>query len=109
MKLPMVVYIIKNEVTGKIYVGRSSNLKVRVQQHMNLLRRGMHPVEDMQADFDEYGDHFRVIVIDKIETYGDRSKEGQWQKRLNTLDRRYGYNYRDPLIIHYGRKKASHT
>ena len=75
MKLPMVVYIIKNEVTGKIYVGRSSNLKVRVQQHMNLLRRGMHPVEDMQADFDEYGDHFRVIVIDKIETYGDRSKE----------------------------------
>lgn len=109
MKLPATVYAIRNEVTRKIYVGRSANPKRRLQYHMSLLRRGEHPVADMQADFDDYGEHFRFFILDKIEKYADRGKELDWQKRLNTLDRRYGYNYQDSVVTWYNRGKTKHT
>lgn len=109
MKFPMTVYALRNEVTGNLYVGRSVNPRARLMAHMNALKRGAHPVVDMQADFDEYGDHFRFFVLDKIENWDERGKELEWQKRLNTIDRRYGYNYRDPLVVHYGRAKVKRT
>jgi len=55
-------------------------------------------VEDMQADFDKYGERFTLSILDEVRVWGDRVKEKEWQRRLNTQDRRCGYNYKDPNI-----------
>lgn len=55
MLLPAWVYVIRNEATGRSYVGISSNPKRRKKQHFWRLQAGKHPVEDMQTDFNKYG------------------------------------------------------
>ena len=105
MKLPAKVYAIRCEANGKVYVGMSSNVKQRWSRHMSRLRAGKHHVPDMQADYDKYGECFSFAVIDDVNTYDDRRKEFAWQIKLKTLDRRYGYNYRDPVTSWYNRGK----
>lgn len=97
MKFPQRVYAIKHRTTGKIYVGRSSRPKARIKRHLCNLRGGRHPVEDMQADYDKYGEHYSFYLLDFIRTWGERNKEFQWQLKLNSLYRDYGYNYKDPV------------
>ena len=50
MRLPREVYVIRNLITGKVYVGSSYNIKGRLRRHLVALRGGKHSVEDMQKD-----------------------------------------------------------
>ena len=96
MQFPAYVYEIKHEITGKSYVGISHNPKRRLYSHMYLLRRGKHPVEDMQTDYNEHGACFLFRVLEEIPTIDKRSREFAWQLKLHTLERHRGYNYKDP-------------
>lgn len=65
---------------------------------MNLLRRGKHPVEDMQNDYNTYGEVFEGIILEEFSPKdfdGITRKEGYWQHAFNTKDRSKGYNYKD--------------
>lgn len=104
MRLPAKVYALRHEGTGKIYVGMSSRLKQRIQHHMSSLRIGKHPVEDLQFDYNNHGKEITVIVLDEVQDYDERKKEFAWQIKLRTLDRRYGYNYKDPVTKWYNRE-----
>lgn len=96
MKLPAYIYEMRHNITGKAYIGRSANVKSRVKHHLALLRAGRHPVALMQNDFNLYGEHFTVSVLDTVTCWDERGKEVQKQIELKTHDPRYGYNYRDP-------------
>jgi group I intron endonuclease len=50
------VYIIKNNVTGKVYVGSSQNLSERWYKHRQLLRRGCHTSIKLQRSWNKYGE-----------------------------------------------------
>lgn len=102
MVVPCDVYAITNTVTGKIYIGSTSNVERRYRDHINALRRGNHWVEDMQSDYDEYGDHFKFEVIDHFSRSTERGKEYEWMDKLHTGVRQFGYNYNDK---HYVFKK----
>ena len=95
MVIPRKVYAIQHNVTKKIYVGSSKNVDNRYKQHINALRRGDHYIEDMQSDFDKYGEDYSVFILDEIVRFADRGKEHKWMVELKTYIRGKGYNYKD--------------
>ena len=49
------VYLIQNTVTGSFYVGSSAACELRMQRHYWNLRKGQHPLRELQAQWDAYG------------------------------------------------------
>lgn len=96
MNYPRKVYAIRHNVTGRVYIGSSCRVDRRFQQHISDLRCHRHPVEDMQADFDQYGDDFTLTVLEHVATNADRNREYDWMKKNQSYIRGVGYNYKDP-------------
>ena len=96
MIVPRKVYAIQHNVTKKIYVGSSRNVDNRYKAHIGYLRRGTHPIEDMQFDYDQFGEDYSVFILDEIATFGQRTKEQEWMRKLKSYIRSKGYNYKDP-------------
>lgn len=58
------IYIIKNIINGKYYLGSSNNLENRFKQHLNHLLKGTHHSVILQRAFDKYGsDNFQFEII----------------------------------------------
>ena len=95
MNFPRKVYAIRHNKTNRVYVGSSSRVDIRFKEHMTALRNGRHSVEDMQADFDKYGEDYSFTVVDEIATYEERQKEYDWMKKYHSYDKQFGYNYKD--------------
>lgn len=93
------VYLLKNKVTKRIYVGRTCCPQRRYRQHITALKAQRHKNELMQLDFNTYGEEtFEMEVVEKHENVTRKGIEGKWMLKLRTYDRKYGYNYKDPFI-----------
>lgn len=95
MDFPRTVYLIRHNKTKRIYIGSSKRPEQRIKTHMSALRSGRHSVEDMQSDFDKYGDDYTVELLEVITKFADRSHEYDWMKKYNSHIRGVGYNYKD--------------
>ena len=95
MKLPRKVYVIRHNVTNRVYVGSSYNLNVRIKNHLQRLRSHSHNVEDMQTDFDRYGEDYSIEIVDEILHITDSYKEYEWMEKYQSRIRGIGYNYLD--------------
>lgn len=95
MKFPRIVYAIQHNITKKIYIGSSSDVPVRYWNHIYRLRNGRHGIEDMQKDFDEYGEDYSLFILDKIANFQEREKEYQWMRIYGSNIKEKGYNYKD--------------
>ena len=95
MKYPRKVYAIRHNVTNRVYIGSSCHIDKRFAEHITALRGHRHPVEDMQADFDRYGDDFSLTILDHIGTEAEKNKEYEWMKKNQSYIRGIGYNYND--------------
>lgn len=95
MRYPRVVYGIRHNVTQRIYIGSSYDVEKRYRNHISRLRCGSHPVPDMQADFDKYGEDYTLLLLDKIGEIRENHKEYDWMKAFNSRTRGLGYNYLD--------------
>ena len=95
MRIPSKIYAIQHNVTKKIYIGISWKPEQRYLNHISKLRNGKHTVEDMQKDFDEYGEDFSFFIIDEITNFEDRKKEYQWMQKYKSNIRGIGYNYKE--------------
>lgn len=90
------VYIIKNLITGRIYVGSSSNPSWRYKVHMKTLKGNRHKVEDMQADYDKFGaDSFHMMIYGEFSDTRAQQQEIFISQVMRSKDRRFGYNYKD--------------
>ena len=104
MDTPIKIYCIRHNVTNRAYIGRSSQVDKRLKRHFDALRGHRHIVEDMQADFDEYGENYTVTILDEVYDYDDRLKEYEWMKKYHSNVRGLGYNYKD----RYFNRKPKH-
>lgn len=95
MKLPRKIYAIKHNITNRVYIGSSFHLKERIESHMSRLRNHRHHIEDMQDDFDKYGENYSIEVVDEILCWEDRHKEYEWMEKYSSRIRGVGYNYLD--------------
>lgn len=57
------VYVLKNIVNNKSYIGSSSNIGNRITKHMSLLRHNKHDNNLLQKDFNLYGEKSFIIGI----------------------------------------------
>ena len=95
MRFPRKVYAIRHNVTNRVYIGSSYHVDRRFNDHLAALRSHRHSVEDMQADFDKYGDDFTLTILDHIATIADKNKEYEWMQKNQSYIRGVGYNYND--------------
>jgi len=93
------IYLIKNMVNGKGYVGSSSNIIPRRRCHFSELRRGIHHSSHLRNSANKYGvekfEHYIIALcpIDKL-----IEKEKFYINYLKTNDSKYRYNIKDPEI-----------
>ena len=97
MHYPRTIYAIRHNVTQRIYIGSSFNYKQRVKNHLYALRGHRHPVEDMQKDFEAFGDDYTITVLEENIDYANRHKEYEWMEKYQSYVREKGYNYKDYL------------
>ena len=74
-----VIYVLTNVINKKQYVGSTGNLARRRSQHLSDLRLGVHPVSDLQSDYNQFGRDsiiFSVLLYEcinkPIEKYRNR-------------------------------------
>ncbi len=100
MRFPKYVYAIRHNVTNRIYIGSSENVDRRLRNHMCDLRAGRHKIEDMQEDYNKYGENFTFTVLDTVDNWDDRNKEYKWMEAYQSHIRGVGYNYKDKKFHH---------
>lgn len=80
------IYCILNKANGKRYVGQTTNLHRRRDEHWDHLRKGTHKNKPMQEDWDnQHGRDFAwfmLEIVDDIALLNER--EQYWMDHLNT-------------------------
>jgi group I intron endonuclease len=90
------VYALRHNPTGKYYVGCTRNVERRIHDHITQLKSGTHPVENMQKDFDLYGNDYSYFVLfEAYYGYDAFMAEKHFMSLLNSRDEKIGYNYKD--------------
>jgi len=88
------VYIIRNTVNDKRYIGSSKSVYYRwKQQHYSQLRRGVHANTHLQNAWNKHGaDQFEFVVIEECVESALSKRESYWIEHFKSWDRKHGYN-----------------
>jgi group I intron endonuclease len=83
------VYTILNTQNGMRYVGSSSNLDFRMEQHFHLLDDGRHFNFNLQKAYQHCGDVWAWIILEYCEVFQLAQAEQKWINRGMKLLRLY--------------------
>lgn len=90
------IYKIENLVNGKLYIGRSNNLKARQSSHWNQLKRNVHTNTHLQHAWNQLGNEsFKFEILELCDEEVLPAREHYWCILLKTHDREYGYNLKE--------------
>jgi group I intron endonuclease len=88
------IYVIRNTINGKVYVGSAINLRQRWSVHLKMLRQGVHHSPLLQRSWTKYGPD--AFVFEVIEHVSDRkdliAREQHWIDTLKSTDPARGFN-----------------
>lgn len=87
------IYIIKNIINNKVYIGQSIQLKKRINRHKRELRNNKHHNKYLQNSWDKYGKEnfiFDILTYCSSEELDDL--EIYYIELFNSTDYLYGYN-----------------
>ena len=90
----MGVYMIKCLINGKVYIGKSNDVKRRWREHKSRLKRNNHENEKLQYDWNKYGeDNFEFKLIENYdnEEFGIEL-EKKYINEYKSYDLNFGYN-----------------
>lgn len=107
-KEPSTIYAIRCKTTGKIYIGSTTSLELRIAEHFKALSRGeklrtvftpkgqnnKRVKSEWQNDYDRYGkDDFEVYRLeDNVNPEERLKREDYWMKKYKANNPKYGYN-----------------
>lgn len=74
-------------------------MEKRYWSHIYCLRNRQHSIEDMQRDYDDFGEDYSLYLLDEIKVFSERRKEYEWTAKLKSCIRGRGYNYKDKAAI----------
>lgn len=87
------VYMIKNNINGKIYIGCSVDINRRFNSHKNKLLKGKHPNLHLQQSWNKYGQSaFIFEIIEECDDSVLYEREHYYATYYNALDNKIGYN-----------------
>lgn len=93
------VYILKNVVNDKKYVGCTKKPYDRMKHHLSMLRSGNHINKKLQNDFDLYGENaFSFEIVDSSGSIEMFHAESSWMDFFNSYDENKGYNDKDKKV-----------
>ena len=98
------IYVIKNIINGKVYVGKSKNCYKRLHQHLTDIKienRNYNENIHLLNSFKKYGeDKFECFILEKFNENLENleqilsERELYWIIELDSLNREKGYNLR---------------
>ena len=97
------IYIIKNKINNKVYVGKAINIYRRIKDHITALNskhknENRHLINSWNKYKRENFEYYvaEYIISDNVEELDQLLTERElfWMKNLNSLNRKYGYNLR---------------
>jgi len=104
------IYIIKNIINNKFYIGSAVNVRKRFYTHKRLLRKNKHFNNHLQSSYNKYGLNnfiFEIIEITKKENLIKR--EQYWIDTLEANNKNIGYNKRIIASSNLGIKASNET
>jgi hypothetical protein len=73
------IYCIKNKINGKVYIGKSVDIKDRFRRHRSLLNCHKHYNAHLQRSFDKHGKgNFEFCVLEECDEVDLAKKEQHW-------------------------------
>lgn len=105
------IYIIKCLKNGKFYIGSSINLRARLNQHRNDLRKDKHANKHLQAAWNKYGEkQFEFKILEYCERDMTLIREQHFIDVLRPYERGIGFNIGiDATAAMLGRKASDET
>lgn len=92
----IVIYMIKNCVNGKVYIGSTGNITDRFGNHKRTLNKGIHSNEHLQNAWNKYGsDSFEFKTLMVCPDSERNHCEQMFIDLYNSQNREFGYNIRD--------------
>lgn len=90
------IYKITNTVNNKAYIGKTTQLKRRIADHVNKLQKCKHHSECLQSDWNMYGEaSFTYEIVEKFDSvfnFDADNLEKYWIKIFNSTNPNSGYN-----------------
>ena len=92
------IYIIRNNINNKVYVGKSNNPKIRWKHHRKIANGGKEKYPNdffsIHGALSKYGfDKFEFKIIESFENENDcLNAEVKYIEEYKSLDRKCGYN-----------------
>lgn len=86
------IYIIRNTINNKVYIGQTkANIKLRFQNHLSAARRGKDYV--IGKAIRKYGEqNFYISLIEKCNINNLNDREKYWISYYKSTNNKYGYN-----------------
>lgn len=94
------IYIIRNKVSGKVYIGQSIMLNRRFSGHLYRIFRNEHHNEILQRAFNKYGaENFEYNILEEVKDESSlNEREKYWIDFYGGINSENVYNLKDPLI-----------
>lgn len=87
------IYMIRNMVNNKCYIGQSKNVDRRLKEHMSKLKRGSHPNTHLQYAYNKYGpEAFDAFLLEPCSIDSLNSEEQRFIAAYHSNNPEYGYN-----------------
>lgn len=107
-----VVHCLRNLVDGKVYVGSTTQPRIRKKQHFTDLRCGRHFNQHLHRAFGKHGEiNFEWLLLKEgVESENLGEAEKFYITSMNALDKEFGYNMVDePYAPMRGRRHSQAT
>ena len=85
------IYMIKNNINGKVYIGQSKNIDIRWTKHKTELNANRHANKHLQGAWNKYGcDAFSFLILEECPDCELNKKEQYYIEFYNSFNT--GYN-----------------
>jgi group I intron endonuclease len=92
------IYLIRNKVNNKIYVGKSVNIRQRFGAYRSAVKKCRTDSQIITRAIKKYGwENFSIELLECFDAIDHDlllQKESEWIAKLNTTDKKIGYNIR---------------
>ena len=87
------IYMIKNKVNGKMYIGQAIDIERRWKKHRSGLRGNDHDNKHLQNAWNKYGqENFEFSILLECDESQLNNMEIDYIAKLKTYDQDFGYN-----------------
>jgi hypothetical protein len=92
------IYLIKNRLDNRVYIGSSNNIERRFRRHRTELKTGRHSNPFLSKAYQKYGkDAFDFIIIELCKQVNLIQRELYFIAKYRSLDPLFGYNLKSPV------------